>query len=75
VAPYNTYSHSGLPPGPIANPGLAAIDAVLHPAASDALYFVRRADDTGAHEFSATRAAHEAATEKYRRGLRNHKVR
>jgi UPF0755 protein len=73
--PYNTYSHPGLPPGPIANPGVASIDAVLHPAVSDALYFVRRPDDSGAHEFSSTLAAHEAATEKYRRGIHNHKIR
>jgi len=75
AAPYNTYSHAGLPPGPIANPGMAALDAVLHPAVSDALYFVRRPDDSGAHEFSVSQAAHEAAAEKYRRGLRRHKVR
>lgn len=67
--PYNTYRHAGLPPGPIANPGLAAIQAVLHPAESDALYFVLRADGSGAHEFSTNIAAHRAATERYRRGL------
>ena len=67
--PYNTYRHAGLPPGPIANPGLAAIRAVLEPADSAVLYFVRRPDDSGAHEFSTNIAAHEAATAKYRRGL------
>jgi UPF0755 protein len=74
-APYNTYTHTGLPPGPIANPGIAALEAALHPADSEALYFVRRPDDSGAHEFSKSIAAHEAATDKYRRGLRQHKVR
>jgi UPF0755 protein len=67
--PYNTYRHVGLPPGPIANPGLAAIRAVLAPADSAALYFVLRPDGSGGHEFSATIAAHEAATARYRRGL------
>lgn len=65
--PYNTYVVRGLPPGPIANPGLAAIDAVLAPAASDALYFVSRND--GSHEFSDTLAAHNRAVERYQRSL------
>jgi UPF0755 protein len=67
--PYNTYRHTGLPPGPIANPGLASIQAVLHPSDSNALYFVLRPDGSGRHEFSNSIAAHEAATAKYRRGL------
>jgi UPF0755 protein len=49
-SPYNTYAHVGLPPGPICAPGLAAINAVLHPADIDALYFV--ATGTGGHVFS-----------------------
>lgn len=73
--PYNTYSHPGLPPGPIANPGQASIDAVLNPAQSDAIYFVRRPDDSGGHEFSSNIAAHEAAVERYRSALRNHQIR
>jgi len=67
--PYNTYRHAGLPPGPIANPGLASLRAALTPADSDALYFVLRPGDSGAHEFSRNIAQHEAATAKYRRGL------
>jgi UPF0755 protein len=67
--PYNTYRHSGLPPGPIANPGLASLKAVLAPAESEALYFVLQPGGSGAHEFSNNIAAHEAATAKYRRGL------
>jgi UPF0755 protein len=67
--PYNTYRHIGLPPGPIANPGVASLKAVLAPAESEALYFVRRPGDSGAHEFSRNIAQHEAATAKYRRGL------
>jgi UPF0755 protein len=47
---YNTYLNLGLPPGPIAAPGIASIEAVLHPAATDALYFV--ADGSGGHVFS-----------------------
>jgi len=68
--PYNTYRHVGLPPGPIANPGIPSLAAALHPAASEALYFVRRPDDSGGHQFSSTLAEHSVAVEKYRRGLR-----
>src|ERR1019366_3934626 len=68
--PYNTYRHAGLPPGPIANPGLASIRAALAPSDSDSLYFVARADGSGGHEFSSTMAAHESAVERYHRALR-----
>jgi UPF0755 protein len=61
--PYNTYTREGLPPTPIALPGLPALEAVLHPAASDALYFVARGD--GSHEFSPTLEAHDRAVRKY----------
>ena len=61
--PYNTYTRQGLPPTPIALPGRAAIDAVLHPAPGDALYFVARGD--GSHQFSATLAEHDRAVRKY----------
>jgi UPF0755 protein len=60
---YNTYKHPGLPPGPIANPGKASIEAVLHPAATKALYFV--ADGTGGHVFAETLAEQEANKQKW----------
>jgi UPF0755 protein len=60
---YNSYRHSGLPPGPIALPGQAAIHAALHPAAGNTLYFVARGD--GGHVFSATLAEHQQAVRKY----------
>jgi len=61
--PYNTYTRAGLPPTPIALPGKAALEAVMHPAATDALYFVARGD--GTHEFSATLDAHNQAVARY----------
>jgi UPF0755 protein len=67
---YNTYHYAGLPPGPIANPGLASIRAALSPAGGDALYFVARADGSGGHEFSSNIAAHESAVSRYHRALR-----
>lgn len=55
-SPYNTYRHYGLPPGPIANPGLASLQAALYPADSDALFFV--ANSSGTHTFSRYYAEH-----------------
>ena len=63
--PYNTYQRVGLPPGPIANPGAASLEAALNPAATEYLFFVAKADGAG-HVFSATRAAHEKAVMAYR---------
>jgi len=64
--PYNTYTRTGLPPSPIAMPGVASLRAALHPAASDAIYFVARGD--GSSEFSRTLDEHNRAVNKYQRG-------
>ncbi|MHB8709287.1 MAG: endolytic transglycosylase MltG [Desulfuromonadales bacterium] len=66
--PYNTYTQKGLPPGPIASPGLAALRAAANPAQSQALYFVARGD--GRHEFNVTLEAHNRAVRRYQLGGR-----
>lgn len=63
--PYNTYTHTGLPPGPIASPGAAALEAALQPADVPYLYFVARAD--GSHEFTRTLREHNNAKNRIRR--------
>jgi len=68
ATPYNTYVIRGLPPTPIAMPGRAAIDATLHPASGDALFFV--ATGHGGHVFSRTLAEHRAAVTQYQRTMR-----
>ena len=66
-SPYNTYRHVGLPPGPIANPGVAALRAALSPARTDYLYFV--ADAAGHSRFSATLQQHDQQVASYRRAM------
>jgi UPF0755 protein len=63
-SPYNTYRHKGLPPGPIANPGEAALKAAMHPAATDYLYFV--ADAQGHSRFSVDLREHSEQVQAYR---------
>ena len=62
---YNTYSRGGLPPTPIALPGMDALQATLHPAQTDALYFVARGD--GSSQFSSSLAAHNRAVNQYQK--------
>jgi UPF0755 protein len=63
--PYNTYQHTGLPPGPISNPGLDALRAVIDPAPSNLLYFVSKND--GTHEFNENYAKHVEAVDRYQK--------
>ncbi len=68
---YNTYLHTGLPPGPIANPGLRSLQAAMHPAKTDYLYFVAAGDDAQGHSvFSATLEQHAHDVAAYRSAMR-----
>ena len=64
ASPYNTYINAGLPPGPICNPGRAALSAAAHPAEGKWLYFVLQAD--GKHHFSTSLREHNAARRRSR---------
>ena len=66
-SPYNTYRHTGLPPGPVANPGRASLRAAMHPQSTEYLYFV--ANLGGGHTFSKTLEEHNAAVAEYRQAL------
>lgn len=68
-SPWNTYRHAGLPPGPIANPGLGTIKAVLAPDDTPYLYFVAKADGSGGHNFSESLVQHDAAVAQYQRAI------
>lgn len=69
ISPYNTYLNKGLPPGPICSPGVKSIDAALHPAKSDFLFYVAMPD--GSSLFAKTLAEHNANVAKRRRALRS----
>jgi len=67
---YNTFAHAGLPPGPIGNPGKAAIAAAMEPAAGDWIYFVTTNPDTGLTEFASTDSGFNTLREKFRSWLK-----
>lgn len=66
-SPYNTYRNAGLPPGPISNPGKASLQAAMHPASTEYLYFV--SDNQGHHRFSSTPEEHARNVAAYRRAV------
>ncbi|MCC6457576.1 MAG: endolytic transglycosylase MltG [Caldilineaceae bacterium] len=68
ISPYNTYLNDGLPPGPIASPGLSSIEAVLNPGDHDYIYFVATPDGTGAHIFASTFEEHAENVRRYQTG-------
>ena len=71
-SPYNTYKYAGLPPGPIANPGISALQAAMNPAHTDYLYFVAEGNGSGRHRFSSTYEQHEKNVVAYRRAQNSH---
>jgi UPF0755 protein len=68
---YNTYKNSGLPPGPIANPGRASLQAAIKPAETNYLYFVAVGDGSGHHRFSSTYEEHQRNVIAYRKAAGN----
>lgn len=66
-SPYNTYKYPGLPPGPIANPGVASLQAAMNPAQTDFLYFV--SDNNGHHRFAQSAAEHDRNVAAYRKAV------
>jgi len=66
-SPYNTYKFPGLPPGPIGNPGRASLEAAMHPAENDFLFFV--SDNNGHHRFARTLDEHARNVAAYRKAV------
>jgi UPF0755 protein len=73
-SPYNTYTHSGLPPGPICCPTVEGIESVLNAENSDYLYFVAKADFSGYHVFSRTLTEHNRYAAEYQKALDKKKI-
>jgi len=73
-SPYNTYIHTGLPPGPISMASIPGIDAVLNPEKHNYLYFCAKPDDSGTHAFAATLPAHNVNVDKFRVWVRQKRV-
>jgi UPF0755 protein len=73
-SPYNTYLHTGLPPGPIMMPSVNAVKSVLNYKKSDYLYMVAKADFSNRHNFAATKAEHEINARKFRQALDEHNI-
>jgi UPF0755 protein len=74
-SPYNTYTHTGLPPGPICLPSIASIDAVLNYDKTPYLYFCAKEDLSGYHNFAVTLAQHNRNAERYQAALRRNNIR
>jgi UPF0755 protein len=73
-SPYNTYKHTGLPPGPIRLPQPSALDAVLNAPRTDYLFMCANPDFSGTHVFSETAAQHERVAREYRQKLNERNI-
>ncbi|MDP4223989.1 MAG: endolytic transglycosylase MltG [Bacteroidota bacterium] len=73
-SPYNTYKHTGFPPGPIGCPSIEGLDAVLNAEKHDYLYFAAKADFSGYHNFSRTLAEHNRYANQYQRELNRRRI-
>lgn len=73
-SPYNTYMYAGLPPGPINNPELSALEAVLNPEKHEYIFMCAKADFSGYHNFAKTNAQHEQYAREYRAALNKQRV-
>ena len=74
-SPYNTYLHTGLPPGPINMPSMKAIDAVLNYTKHNYVYMCAKDDFSGYHNFASTLAAHQANAHKFQEALNERNIR
>ncbi|MEI6682890.1 MAG: endolytic transglycosylase MltG [Bacteroidota bacterium] len=73
-SPYNTYMHTGLPPGPICLPSVASVDAVLHATSHSYLYFCAKEDFSGSHNFASTLDEHNRNARRYQKALDKMKI-